>query len=166
MGVFFGIASSAVALKIGTRLYVRRRLFPDDCFLIIGLAFLCGAAALIWMVVRPLYALGSLAQDPHTILPSDVIAILHRGPYVLNLYLAFLTLTWSTLFAVKFSFLSLFRLLIRSKCLTRYYWIAVGLCIVSWMFCSFESLILCHFYSTPSGELFYLYNEVDVLITR
>ena len=154
MEVFFGIALIAVILKIGTRLHFRGRLFHDDSFLIIALAFLCGAKALISMVARPLYALGSLAQDPDIILPSDVTAMLHRGQYVLKMYLSFLALTWSTLYAIKFSFLSLFRLLVRSKRLKRYYWVVVGLCIVSWVFCSCEAFILCHFYAPPSGEPF------------
>lgn len=69
---------------------------------------------------------------------------------------AIVCLTWSATFAVKASFLALFRVLIRriSRRITIYYWVVVGCTAVTWAFMMAESFIFCSTFGLGSSKCF------------
>lgn len=71
---------------------------------------------------------------------------------------AFVCLTWTATFAVKASFLALFRMLIRriSRRITIYYWVVVGCTAVTWAFMMAESFIFCSIFGLESSKCFLL----------
>ena len=67
---------------------------------------------------------------------------------------AFLAFIWTTIFAVKFSFLAFFKKLIeRVSKIHTYYWIVVAITAVSWPFLVVEPFILCHHFGFEAGRV-------------
>ena len=132
MGVFFGLATICVLLRIGIRLHDRRRLFLDDAFLAFALLSLCTATGILWVLIGPTFY---YETHEHFIKRSKT-------------GVALVSLTWTTIFATKWSFLSFFRLLIRgvSWRLTCFFWIVVGISVASWILCVLESFIACRYF--------------------
>lgn len=73
---------------------------------------------------------------------------------------AFVCLTWTATFAVKASFLALFRVLIRriSRRITIYYWVVVGCTGVTWAFMMAESFIFCSTFGLKSSKFSLLFS--------
>ena len=132
MGVFFGLAAVCVLLRIGLRFHDRRRLFLDDVFLAFAFLCLCTATGIIWILIGRTFFYETHAH------------FIKRSPPGV----AFISLTWTTIFAAKLSFLAFFRLLIRrvSWRLTCHFWIVVGISIASWMLCISESFLACRYF--------------------
>lgn len=153
LGIFFFILTSLCVLgRIVTRLYTRRRLFLDDAFLVFGWTCLCAANVLCFQMVRSLYVYVAFrGGSDDIIVPTDQFRPLLRLWTVGTIYLC---LTWTTMFAVKFSFLILFWHLVQhvSRWLVRYYWMVVGTCVVVWMFVICEPFVQCHYFGIHSGR--------------
>lgn len=150
IGVFFCLAVIGVTGRIVTRIYTRRRLFLDDAFLVFGLACLCAATVLCYRSVRTLCLVEALQRYSDIIIPVDQIKPLLNA---MAIGVSVLCLTWTTTFAVKFSFLTLFWHLIQrtSKWLNRYYWAVTGTCLISWMFVICAPFVLCHYFGADTG---------------
>ena len=133
------------------RIRVRRRLFLDDAFLAFALACLCGITGILWPIARIASMVKSSEGKPVTQTSLGNVSELLK---MLNIFSAFNPLAWTTIFFVKFSFLSLFRLLIRnvSKYLTRFYWVIVGITVASWIYCICGNLIFCHSFALSLSE--------------
>lgn len=76
---------------------------------------------------------------------------------VANTHMAYigteLVFLWTAIFAVKFSFLAFFKQLVQSvNKIVAYYWVVVGLTLVSWMFVVSEPFILCPYFGVESSE--------------
>jgi hypothetical protein len=67
--------------------------------------------------------------------------------------LAFVETSWTAIFCVKFSFLSLFYTLIRnlSVGLTRYYWGVVVFNVLTWAYMLSEAPILCPYFGAEAS---------------
>jgi hypothetical protein len=105
------------------------------------------AAAIFQCVSEGIYLYRAITKpNPVMIIPNaDEFAML----MTVNSYtLSFVEMSWTAIFAIKFSFLSLFHTLIRNLSVrsTRYYWALVIFTVLSWAFLLTESTILCaHF---------------------
>lgn len=143
--MIFGLAVLCVLSRIFARIYTRRRLFLDDCFLIIGLLCLGAGTGLIHVFCQTIFVVEAIKMDPTVVIPLDQY---NEIPQTFAILDAFLCVMWTTTFAVKFSFLALFRLLIRrvSNSITTYYWIVVAITTVTWMFLVAEPFILCPYF--------------------
>ena len=150
-GVSCVLAVLAVAGRLAIRVYTRRRLFLDDFLVIFGLGCLCTATALSYHTTRTL-PLGEVYQRYSDIVISaeQNQSLLSDMKYAASVF----CLVWTTTFAVKFSFLVLFWQLLQrvSKWLTRYYWVVVGTCVISWLFVISEPFVLCHYFDLSTGR--------------
>ena len=149
--MLFGLAALCVIGRIIARIYTRRRLFLDDCFLIFGLLCLSAGTGLVHAFCRTIFVVEAVKMDPTIVVPLDQLQHLAQTYAILD---SFLCVMWTTTFAVKFSFLALFRLLIRrvSKSITTYYWIVVAITIVTWIFLVGEPFILCPYFQPEQQQ--------------
>ena len=147
--MFFSLAVLSVIGRIMTRIYTRRRLDADDYFLIFGLLCLGAGTVLVHIFCQTIFFIQAIQIDTTLIFPPDRHEQLKKIYAVL---VSFLCVIWTTIFAIKFSFLALFRLLIRRlpKPIIRYYWITVGITITTWMFFIAEPWIYCPYTDTAS----------------
>lgn len=143
------------------RIYTRRPLYWDDLALGIGAACLSVATALILKNEDNFFLGNTLQQDPSVafIVPSNVLNNLLTNS-IAYLY-SFLALAWTTIFAVKISFLIFFKQLIhRLGKINTYYWVVTGVTVLSWAFLVAEPFILCPYfgYSSSKSENCVIYN--------
>jgi hypothetical protein len=100
---------------------------------------------------RLLYTNLALKLDPTVVVSlKDVISLAHSLAFIDS----FLALAWTAIFFVKFSFLALFRVLIKhiSKKISIYFWVMVGYCILTWMFLVSEAFIVCPYFGAESSK--------------
>lgn len=159
-GVSCALAALAVAGRLTIRIYTRRRLYLHDVFVIFGLGCLCTATALSYRMTRTL-PLGEVLRrySDTMILAEQNQSLLSDMEYAASVF----CLIWTTTFAIKFSFLVLFWQLLQrvSKWLTRYYWVVVGTCIISWLFVISEPFVLCQYFGISTGQ--FPFSGVSVL---
>lgn len=147
-----GLCLLAVAVRITIRIKLRRRLSLDDYFLLFGLACLFGAAGLALRLMRILFLTEVLETDHpvnYVFTVHDILDFNDSMAVVSSL----VVLSWTATYAVKFSFLALFRHLIRrlSKRITIYYWIVAGFTSLSWAYMVVEPFILCPVFGLSSS---------------
>ena len=161
--MFFVLALLSVLGRIVVRVYTRRRLFLDDAFLVWGLVCLCAAKVLSLRMLRTMFLVDAIQHYSDIVIPTDQARPLLRAMAVGAAYLG---LTWTTMFAVKFSFLALYWHLIQrvSQWLIRYYWAVVGTCIVSWMFVICEPFLLCHYFGINTCQASFSPPRVEPLL--
>ena len=139
--MFFSLAVLSVIGRMITRIYTRRRLDVDDYLLLFALLCLSACTGLVHVFCHKIFV-EAIAADPTFISPPDQYQIILAIRSILD---SFICIIWTTVFAVKFSFLALFRLLIRRlpKAITSYYWTTVGITVATWIFFVGEPFILC-----------------------
>ncbi len=142
VNVFFGIAVLSVIGRTITRIYTRRRLALDDYLILFATICLGASIGLVHVFLPSLFLGRALSTDPIVVIPPDFLATL---PKMISLTYSFLCLIWTVIFAVKFSFLALFRLLIQRlpMPIIRYFWITVGVTVASWIFVVVEPFVFC-----------------------
>ena len=143
--MFYTLAVLCVTGRIIARVYTRRRLFLDDGFLIFGLLCLSAGTGLLHVFCQSIFIVEAVKIDPTVVVPLDQYQNISQVYAILD---SFLCTMWTTTFAVKFSFLALFRLLIRrvSQSITTYYWIVVATTTITWIFLTSEPFILCPYF--------------------
>ena len=92
--------------RITVRLRYQKSLAVDDIFLIFAVVCLTAALGLLFACLSSLFELELLLVDPRNVIPIDFIDFPQWLPKVST---AFLVSTFTTIFAVKFSFLFLFK---------------------------------------------------------
>lgn len=161
IGIFFGFAITSVIGRLGYRYHTRRSLFLDDYIVLIGAMCLCAAIGILYkhyeFIFFTEFALNTSSFESKA--NANQIRILLTTPY--SAFYAPLVLTWTTIFAVKFSFLIFFKKLIsRVTTIHTYYWIVGIVTLLSWLFMLFEPLILCKKPSKPVGKKFnYIFHD-------
>lgn len=152
IGVALGLSIASVIARVALRIYSRRSLFLDDYIVLAGVICLCAASGLLYGYCDYYFLSGALKKDPSLFfqLESDQLGKLLK---VSTTYVhAFLAFIWTTIFAVKFSFLAFFKKLIeRVTKIHTYYWIVVAITGISWPFLVVEPFILCHYFG-PSAR--------------
>lgn len=147
-----GVCILAVAIRIAIRIKWRRQLSLDDYFLLFGLASLSGAAGLAFRLTRILFLTEVLVADHpvnYVFSAQDILEFNVAMAVVSSLVI----LSWTATYAVKFSFLALFRQLISrlSNKITIYFWIIVGFTLLSWAYVVVEPFILCPVFGLHSS---------------
>lgn len=138
----FSIACFTLVARILTRISTRRRLYLDDFFIILGFIILSGATYLVLHFARSSFVSEAVVTGLiQYVTIKDLLSLTDS----ISVMQAFLCMSWSAIFCVKFSFLALFKVLIRrlSRRLTIYYWVVVGVTIMTWMLLASDIFILC-----------------------
>lgn len=152
--MFFSLVILCATCRLATRVYTRSCLYIDDYLVIIALICLTVGTGLLYSFCQRIFVIQAVKVDPTVIIPPDLYDNV-RKYYALTT--SFLFLIWTSIFAVKLSFLALFRLLIRrvGKVMTRYYWIAVATTVVTWMFLVNEPFMLCPYVTAEKMQRVY-----------
>lgn len=143
----------SVIARLIYRFHARRSLYLDDYVVLFGALCLCAAIGIIFHIPELVFLGDVLQSDPSLIVKAtpDQIKLLGT-PFALQH--AFFGLTFTTVFAVKFSFLIFFKKLItRVTKIHTYYWFVGGFTLVSWLFLVLEPLVLCAEPSKSVGRL-------------
>ena len=153
-----GVCLLAVAVRIAIRIRWRRRLFLDDYFLLFGLASLSGAAGLAFRLMRILFLTEVLETDH----PLNYVFTVHdilEFNVAMAVVSSLVILSWTATYAVKFSFLALFKQLISrlSNKIKIYFWIIVGFTSLSWAYIVVEPFILCPVFGLSSSKRRYFF---------
>lgn len=152
IGIVYGLGVLALTTRTIVRIHTRRRLYIDDVFLLFSFLCLTCATGLIFTFLRNVFVSEASRVDPTAIITLEDLVKLTNSMAIVD---AFLALAWTTTFGVKFSFLALFRLLIRrvSGPIAIYYWCVVGFTTITWAFIISESFILCPYFGLDTGML-------------
>ncbi|MCJ1428168.1 hypothetical protein MMC29_006076 [Sticta canariensis] len=135
--------------RIIIRLRYQKSLAVDDAFLIFAVVCLCVATGLLFAFLSSMYLLEALiTDDPNATIPMDII---DQVEWFRALSTAFLVLTFTTIFAVKFSFLFLFKALIRNvRKMKIYWWTVVSTTAAVWAFGVVEFFLPCPTFGAKS----------------
>jgi hypothetical protein len=154
VGVFFSLSILSILARAGIRLRTRRALSLDDYLLFAAAVFLSGGTGLMYTILDNLYLATAIQLDPTIVFRVDSARLTHLLMTATQQNHAFLILAWTTTFLVKFSFLAFFRQLIWNVTgIRRYYWVVVGVTVVSWLFLISEPFILCSDFGLESSML-------------
>lgn len=150
VAALFGVAVVIVAVRVVVRIRARR-FGLDDYFLLLGLFCLSGTTGLILSLVRTIFIMEVLQKDNSVVLAPNDLLELTLSTAVVN---SFFCLAWATIVCVKFSFLALFRLLIRriSRTIGIYYWIVVVFTVLAGMFLVSEAFIMCSHFGPSASK--------------
>lgn len=150
--------------RIAIRLRYQKSLAIDDAFLIFAVVCLIVALGLLFACLSSTYLLEALITgDPNVIIPADII---DQVQWFRKLSTAFLVLTFTTIFAVKFSFLFLFKSLIRNvRNMNVYWWIVVVTTAAVWAFGVVENFLPCPTFGPRSCKLGFVLQFVTTLLT-
>lgn len=138
----FSISCLTFTARIITRLSTRRRLYFDDLFIILGFIILSGTTYVLLHFARSSFVAEAVRTDLMGYLTvKDLLALRN----FVSTTQAFLFMVWTAIFCVKFSFLALFKVLIRrlSRRLTIYYWTIVLVTILTWVLLASDIFIIC-----------------------
>lgn len=143
--------------RLGIQLKTYRRLQVDDFFLVVACTSLTASTILSYIKVRDLYWGQALNYD-------SALSLLHMEEYTeiaahikayQMLYSSYASLLWTTIFAVKFAYLTFFRRLVdRLRPLIIYWRFIVGLSAVSFPFCVVSIYTLCKQKRQEAGQRF------------
>ena len=140
IGVFFGLALIMTAARTAIRVHRFRRVFLDDCFLFLAVASLIASTGTFFWLIPSLYTFAAVAAGLEPV-PLDYI---NAAINTTNAAYAAEILAWTTVFAVKLSFLFFFRHLIqRLRDLKILWWCVLIICIPVGIVCICLPFIQC-----------------------
>ena len=123
-----------VTARTAIRLSQQRRLFADDGFLLVAVVFLVASMAVLWHQLDEMYVAEALVTNTATfvVITGNWMDQLF---WFLKISDAFLVLSWTSVMAVKFSFLFFFRNLIdRVRGMKRYWYVVLAISTAVWIF--------------------------------
>lgn len=139
-------------MAVTARTFIRirtRRFGLDDYFVLLAITTLSGATSVMLNYTRDLFLLEAVTRNPAYIFTIED----DKGfGSVMQIVLSFPPMTWTATFAVKLSFLVLFRQLIKrvSKKLTIYIWVVILLTVLTWAFALTWGFIGCPYMNNLS----------------
>jgi hypothetical protein len=140
--------------RIGIRLWSRRRLLLDDGFLILSFACLVAATAIFYVRAEVIYLVFALLRGDlvASLLASQEISVVYDQ---MNWSFSYITFLWTAIFMVKLCYFAFFHTLIQltPKPLIRYYWTAVVVTVISWVYLILQQLIVCPYFGSSSCKL-------------
>ena len=152
--VFFVFAILSVVARTTIQLRYKKKFSIDDGFLYFAVICLCAAVGLLWSFTEAMYFnqalfLNSSSSD----FPSNYQALLdflaHRFH---KTSAAYLILAHTAIFAVKFSFLFFFRVLVRRvRKMIVYWWTVFSIMIVVWVVTLVVDILPCPYFDLRAG---------------
>lgn len=148
------MAALAFIGRIVIRCWSRHRIFVDDGFFIVSFACLVAATAIFYKRARIIYLVFSLMRGDEiaSLIASQEIADVYNQ---MNWSFAYITFLWTAIFMVKFCYFSFFHTLLTSmpRPLIRYYWTAVVITVIAWIYLIVQQLITCPYFGSSSCKL-------------
>ena len=157
VGILFGTAIVAAAIRTATRLKIERRLFLDDAFLTLVCLALTVTTTLIYQGLSNIYLLERVAQEPISELAATISATPDSEAKVLRyqrLNYYYTTMAWLVIFSVKLSFICFFcRLIDRVHSLLLYWRVIIAVNVVAFGFCICSNFIGCPYLGIRGSKL-------------
>lgn len=135
-------------LSVAARVFIRihtRRFGLDDYLVLFAFVCLSGSTSVIMKYTRILFIMEATLFNPAYVYTIEDNIESRNSLAVVD---CLRSLTWTTTFFVKFSFLVLFRQLIScvSKKITVYFWVVVLFTVPAWAFTCCEPFVSCHYF--------------------
>ena len=149
------MAILALIARFVVRIITRRPLYWDDLTLIIGAVCLTVATALMLKGEDDLFLGNTLQQEPSLAFSEPLDVLEHLLTDSVILVECFMAMAWTTIFAVKMSFLIFFKqLLHRLGKINIYHWVVTAMTFLTWAYLMGEMFILCPYsgYATRKSE--------------
>lgn len=150
-GILFGFSLITATIRTVVRFQTQRRLMVDDFMLMFGCLTLSASQIILYLMMEDIYWGEALILDssPQTyaLAIEDPKAFYHRILKYQQMSFSFTTLTWTTIFVVKFCFLLFFQqMIIRMERLMLAWKMVFGITLGCWAFCTCGIFISCpHF---------------------
>ena len=142
-------------VRLILQLKTYRRFYVDDYFLIFACVCLTASTVLGFINVDNLYWEQEIDYSPGLIIElmeQHVDIAAHINTYE-RLYRSYPVLLWAAIFAVKFAYLAFFRRLVdRIRPFLTYWWVIVGLSVVSFPVCVISVYLPCPKWGLESGK--------------
>lgn len=125
----------------------------DDAFFAFACVCLCASTALLFQLVGALYFEQKLVLDPSSVSLTTAFQIIPELLGTQKVSYAHLTLTWTVIFSVKFSFMFFFKILIKRLTDLNVYWrVVVWINAVSYILCISDVFISCPHITLAGGK--------------
>lgn len=154
----FAISIVIALARTAIRLRYQGRLFVDDAILLVAIVCLCAAMTLLLVFTPSLYLIEAfVTSPPASVSPEELEQIEVQLEQPLFKYLklsdSYYVMTWTTIFAVKFSFLFFFRVLIRRVRAVTLYWQVVSVVtVLVWVYCIAGAFIICPYFDSKAFQ--------------
>ena len=146
--LFVGMAIIFTIIRTGIRLHVYRRLFLDDGCIYLALSILFSMAVMYNKITHTMFEIDGVAAGG---IPST--GFKERAELFLKLQFAIICSFWTTLWAVKFSFLLYYKNLFAGLPNQLFWWWLVsGFAVLAYLGCWATQLASC----TPISNYFFL----------
>ena len=155
-GLSYGTAISVALARIIVRLHMNnglrrsKRLGLDDWLLLFGCVSLTAATILLLYATPTVYLIEATSLNPIGLFGgggsgiNDLGTLLVKINFFARFNWVYLILSWTTIFAVKFGFLSFFRTLVLRLPSIHLYWrIVVAVTVVVYLFSLIDGVIAC-----------------------
>ncbi|KAF2849143.1 hypothetical protein T440DRAFT_490681 [Plenodomus tracheiphilus IPT5] len=150
---FLIIAVLACAARLIFRFKKQRKFFADDAFVFFSTLCLIANTGVMWHAADKMFMIEAVNSDPTVVFTiPELIPLLDLNKWIF-IYLA---LDWTSIYAIKMSFLIFFRPLIRNLSigLHRLYWTCWVVNIVAWGFVVGEPFILCPYFGLEAMKCY------------
>lgn len=149
-GLSYGIAISIALARIFARLHLTKRLYLDDWLLLFACFCLTAATILLFYGLPTVYLIEATSLNPIGLFGgggsgiTDLAVLLQKINFFARFNWVYLILSWTTIFAVKFGFLSFFRnLVLRLPGIHQYWRVVVAVTAVVYLFSLVDGIIAC-----------------------
>ena len=127
-----------------------KKLHLDDWLLLFGCVFLTAATILLLYAIPTIYLIEATSLDPTGLFGGGGAGITNLNTLLVKVEFfgrfnwVYLILSWTTIFAVKFGFLSFFRsLVLRLPSIHQYWRVVVGVTVIVYLFSMIDGVIAC-----------------------
>ena len=131
-------------------LHISKRLYLDDWLLLFACSCLTAATVLLLYATPTVYLIEATSLNPIGLFGgggsgiTDLDTLLRKINFFARFNWIYLILSWTTIFAVKFGFLSFFRnLVLRLPSIHRYWRVVVAVTAVVYLFSLIDGVIAC-----------------------
>ncbi|CAI6340528.1 unnamed protein product [Periconia digitata] len=132
-GTLFGVAMACFVLRLCIRLHARRKLFADDCILIIAMSALVGGTITLFQNDLLLFVTNAMFPASKNPLSTDSPFWIEKVTNTAGTRIQLAVFAWTAIFGVKFSFFAFFKPLIYSfRGLTIHYWVCLAFTVIAY----------------------------------
>lgn len=144
-----GLSLISSLVRFYIRFHLQREVGWDDAFLILGFCCLISGMAMLFTVIDAMYESESLAfADARSISAINFMELMPSIIRFKKMSAAALALLWVSICCVKFSFLSLFKRLLRQMpIITRYWWFALFFNIAAFVYGVLSYFVPCPYFT-------------------
>lgn len=159
-GFLFGLALFFAITRMVIRFHSQRKLNPDDFGLLFAcLTFIASQALLYIFKIESIYWISTVMYNPSTQILTSMIedppeAFFRQVLQIQRMELSCVMLTWTSIFAVKISFLLFFHQMItRVRNFIIAWRVIFGITIIFWPFCTFAVFFRCPHFGSSACKL-------------